>query len=494
MAVTAALALTATPTHASAVPDIRLIRAVPGVLPPPRFVLLRYDAVVFGIGGTDEIIVDRATGRFIDHTKAGPASSWEGYDGVRAWAGDATGLAEVADQADDRSMILATAYLLAGPPRVAPHVVRLSSNGRYVVQRLRYPALSRSFDVRIDRRTGRVVGTELRAQASHVMMTIEAYRTVGNLVVPAAVRSRSEFGEDRMRLRSVEFSAHVPPETFALPPPPNDTALTGITTVPLALYPDGPVVTIRVDDGPALRVLVDTGSGYTLTTSAARRSKLHVIGTATTSGVGPHLVPVRFATAKRVRIGGAELRNQPIEVLAADDLSDGDRTDGLIGYELFARLAARIDLGHRRMQLARRASSLRPRGTRVPLVMNNGQPQVDGAVDGLRGAITIDTGSSYGLDVTAPTVRAHDLVRKYDAREFELGGGIGGTLADYKARARTIRLGAVIVHDVPIALDLANGGALDDPSTIGNAGLPLLRRFVIVFDYRGRAMYLDPVR
>ncbi|HEV3088265.1 MAG TPA: pepsin/retropepsin-like aspartic protease family protein [Candidatus Elarobacter sp.] len=494
MAVTAALALTATPTHASAVPDIRVIRAVPGAPPPPRFVLLRYDAVVLGIHGTDDVVVDRATGRFVDHTKAGPASSWDGYDGVRAWAGDATGLAEVADQADDRSMILATAYLLAGPPRVVPHVVRLSSNARYVTDRLRYPALSRSFDVRIDRATGRLVSAELRAQSSHTTLTVEAYRTIGSLVVPAAIRSHSDFGDMHETLRSVAFTAHVVSEAFSAPRPPNDTTLMGITTVPLAMYPDGPVVTIRVDDGPPLRVLVDTGSGYTLSASAARRSKLRLFGSATSGGVGPHLVPVRLATAKRVRIGGAVLRDQPIEVLADRDLADGGRTDGLIGYELFARLAARIDLRLRRMQLARRVSSLHPRGARIPIVLEGGQPQVDGEIDGLRGAITIDTGSTYGLDVTSPAVRAHDLLRRYKAKVFELGGGIGGSLPDYRAHARTVRLGRVVVHDVPLALDLANGGAMDDPSTIGNAGLPLLRRFVIVFDYRGRAMYLDPVR
>jgi Aspartyl protease len=502
MAVTAALALSAYSTHASAVPDIRafgtgpdirLIRIVPGV-PRPRFVRLRFDAVVLGIRGTDELLVDLANGRFAERTEAGPASGSQGFDGVRAWSADATGLAEIADRAEDRSLLLAMSYLLAGPPRVAPSVGVLSAAPRFVSERLRYPGLARPIDVRIDRATGRLARAELRAGPTRTTLTVDAYRAAGNLVVPARIRSRSDSGDARETLRAVELPRSVPKDAFAPPRPPNDTFIEGMTTVPLAMYPDGPVVTIRVDDGPPLHVLVDTGSSYALTTSAARRSKLQLVGRATSGGIGPRLIPTRLARAKRVRIGGAELRNQPIEVIAGRDLADGGRTDGMIGYEVFARLAARLDFRHRTLQLARRAASLCPRGTRIPFVLAGGQPQVDGAVDELRGPITIDTGSGYGLDVTSPTVRAHDLVRRYHATEYEATAGIGGVLADYRARARTVLLGPVVVHDVPIALDLGTAGAFEDPSTIGNAGLPVLRRFVVVLDYRGRAMYLEPQR
>jgi hypothetical protein len=493
MAVTAALALSAYPTHASAVPDIRVIRTAPGV-PKPRFVRLRFDAVVLGIRGTDEVLVDLANGRFAERTDAGPASGSQGFDGVRAWSTDATGLAEIADRAEDRSLVLATSYFLAGPPRVAPRVTVLSARRRYLSERLRYPGLARPIDVRIDRATGRLARADLRAGSTRTTMTVDAYRAVGNLVVPARIRNHSDAGDARETLRAVELPRSVPRDAFAPPAPPNDTFIDGIVTVPLAIYPDGPVVTIRVDDGPPLYVLVDTGSSCALTASAARRSKLHLVGRATSGGVGPHLVPTRLATAKRVRIGGAELRNQPIEVIAERDLADGGRTDGIIGYEVFARLAARLDFGHRRMQLARSAASLRPRGTRIPFVLAGGQPQVEGAVDELRGPITIDTGSGYGLDVTSPTVREHGLVRRYHATQYEATAGIGGVLADYRAHARTVRLGSVVVRNVPIALDLGTAGAFEDPSTIGNAGLPILRRFVVVFDYRGRAMYLEPRR
>ena len=493
MAVTAALALSASPRHASAVPDIRLIRTARGA-PAPRFVRLRYDAVVFGIRGTDEILVDLATGRFAERTDAGPASSSQGFDGVRAWSSDATGLAEIADAAEDRSLVLATSYLLAGPPRSAPHVELVSATPRMLRERLRFRELSRPIDVRIDRVTGRLTAAALRAGSSRTTLTIDGYGVARTLIVPARVDTHSDFGDVRETLRRVELPRAVSANAFVAPPPPDDTTLAGTTTVPLAMYPDGPVVTIRVDDGPPLRVLVDTGSSCTLTDAAARRSKLRLFGSATSGGVGPHLVRTWLATAKRIRIGGALLRHQPVEVITERDLAAGDRTDGIIGYEVFARLAVRFDFAHRTMQLARPAAALRPRGTRIPFVLTGGQPQVEGAVDALRGPITIDTGSGYALDVTSPTVRAHDLVHRYHATHYEAVPGIGGVLADYRAHARTVRLGAIAVHDVPIALDLGTGGALDDPSTIGNVGLPVLRRFVVVLDYRGRAMYLAAER
>jgi Aspartyl protease len=493
VAVTAALVLHAPPSHASAAPDIRLIRTVPGAT-VPRYVRLRYDVTAFGIAGTDEVLVDSLTGRFVERTNAGPAGGRQGFDGVRAWSSDATGLAEIADQSDDRSIILAWSYLLARVPRTAEHVARLPSPPRFSVQRIRFAGLTRAVDVRFDLSSGRVAGAELRAETNHQGLTVDQYRRFGNLIVPSRFRVHSDFGDTAEVLRTLDVPRVIPARAFAPPPPPDDTSLDGVTSVPFTLRRDGPVVTLRIDDGPPLQVLVDTGSSYTLTSSAARRSGLRVVGRGTTGGIGPSLVSVQFATAKRVRIGRAELHDQPMEIMLSRDLADRHGADGLIGYELFARFAARFDFTHRRLYLAHGAAALHPRGTRIPIVLESGQPQVNGAVDGLRGALTIDTGSAFGVDIMSPAVREHDLVRRYKATEIEVSPGIGGVLADVRARARTLRLGDVVVHDVPLALDLGTAGAMSDPSILGNVGMPVLKQFVIVLDYRGRAMYLDRVR
>ena len=94
VAVTAALALHASPPPASAASDVRTVSGLPviGVVvgtKAPRYVRLRLDVTAYGVPGHGEIVVDRTLGRFVRRFDAGPVSEREGWDGVRAWRADA---------------------------------------------------------------------------------------------------------------------------------------------------------------------------------------------------------------------------------------------------------------------------------------------------------------------------------------------------------------------------------------------------------------------
>src|SRR5216684_4986470 len=81
-----------------------------------RYVRLQLDVVAYGIPGRGEILIDRSTGRFMRRFDAGPVSDREGFDGVRAWRADATGMARVQGNADQRGAIVAASYLYARAP------------------------------------------------------------------------------------------------------------------------------------------------------------------------------------------------------------------------------------------------------------------------------------------------------------------------------------------------------------------------------------------
>ena len=490
VAVTAALVLAASYPHASAVSDVRIIRSATGS-PLPRYVRLRFDAVTYGIAGTEEITIDTATGRYVDRTHAGPLSESDGYDGIRTWSADATGLAENDEHPDDRTAGLEWSYLVARPPATAPRVVRLAADAHETTLRLRYPALSRGFDVAIDRASGLVSRAVLYGGSDAVRVFFGEYRRSGDLIVPATIATRSSVGTTRLRLRSVSVVPDVPRSAFSRPAFPHDASLAGVTTIPMQRRWYGLVIEARVDGGPPLRMLIDTGANFTLTPRAARRCGLHVVGSGHVGGIGPAYIPERYAIAHRLRIGAAELGDQPLEVFAMKGLAN-DELDGIVGSELFARFAARLDFAGGTLQLARDAALLHPRGTRLPIMLYGGEPQVRGTFDGIRGLITLDTGSTYGLDVLAPTVREHDLMRRYHATEREDSTGIGGGLVAYVARAQTLRLGDTVIRDVPMSLDVASTGGMADPSLAGNLGLAVLERFTLVLDYRGRAAYLEP--
>ena len=240
-----------------------------------------------------------------------------------------------------------------------------------------------------------------------------------------------------------------------------------------------------------LRFLLDTGGQNVITPEAARRAGIEPLGEGTVGGAGAALAKIRYASAHSVRVGEAEMRDQPFLVL---DLGATAPIDGIIGYELLARFAVRIDLQRGRVELAADARDLAPAGVTVPMVFVERQPQVDGALDGIPGVMTIDTGSASAIDVNTPFVLAHDLRTRYHA---EAGGypisGIGGPVHAYFAHAKELRLGELAVPDVNLLLTDAHAGAETDPTIAANIGEQVLRRFTLVLDYRHASIVFEPL-
>jgi len=137
--------------------------------------------------------------------------------------------------------------------------------------------------------------------------------------------------------------------------------------------------------------------------------------------------------------------------------------------------------------------ALAPGGVAVPMVFADRQPQVDGAIDGIPGVMTIDTGSASAVDVNTPFVVAHDLRAKYHA---EAGGfpitGIGGPVHAYFAHAKEVRLGELVIPEVNLLLTDAHAGVEADPTIAANVGEQVLKRFALVLDYRRATITFEP--
>lgn len=469
LAVTAALALFAPPPLASAVSDLTVIRNVPGS-PPPRYVRLRLDVTAYGIPGRGEILVDRTSGRFVRRFDAGPVSEREGWDGVRPWRTDASGMPRVEGNVDERGVIRAWSRLLAAPSDA------------------RCDCGSRAPEVTADPATGRPASVALHVGEQTVHVTFGDYRRAGALLVPFLLVATSANGTWSARVRAVETPSAVAHDAFAPPPAPHDATLHGVTSVALTAGLPVPVVPVTVN-GAALHFLLDTGGQNAITPAAAERAGLHVVGAGTVGGAGAGLAKVQFATARVLRVGGAELRAQPFIVL---DLP-GSGLDGIIGYELLARFAARLDLANDTVELAADARAFAGSGVAVPMTFDDRQPQVDGALDGIPATITIDTGSVSSADVNTPFVHAHDLVARYHATASGYPiVGLGGPVRAFYARADELRLGELRVRDVPLLLTEATAGAESNPTVAINVGDQVLRRYTLVLDYRAGTLRFDP--
>jgi hypothetical protein len=181
-------------------------------------------------------------------------------------------------------------------------------------------------------------------------------------------------------VRTVELLRRVPRDAFAPPPAPHDATLTQLTRIPLDA---GEVIAARINGAASMRFLLDTGGQNVITTQAAARLGLTLAGRGGVGGAGAGITPTRYTTVHSMRIGAAEVRDQPFLVL---DLGPSAPFDGILGYELFARFAARIDFRRHTLELAPSETAFGTRGTAVPMVFDDRQPQVSGAIDGLPAA------------------------------------------------------------------------------------------------------------
>ncbi len=434
---------------------------------------LRLDVNAYGIPGSGEILVDRSSGRFVRRFDAGPVSEREGWDGVRPWRADATGMPRIEGNVDERGVIRAWSRLLAAHGDA------------------RCDCGSRLPEVTADPASGRPASVALHVGEQTAHVTFGDYRRAGALVVPFAIVDTSLNGTWTVRVRSVETPSAVAANAFAPPREPRDATLAGVTSVPMlgGLPVPVPVLEVTVNGGKPLRFVLDTGGQNAITPSAAERVGMRAIGAGTVGGAGAKLANVRFATARTLRVGAAELRDQPFLVVELGNVG----LDGIIGYELLARFAARIDFARETVELAAAARAFAGSGIVVPMTFDDRQPQVDGALDGIPGAVTIDTGSVSSADVNAPFVRAHDLVARYHATASGYPiVGLGGPVRAFYARADELRMGDVRIRDVPLLLTDASAGAEANPTVAVNVGDQVLRRFTLVLDYRGGTIRFEP--
>jgi hypothetical protein len=404
----------------------------------------------YGVPGTGTLTVD-ARGDFSRTFDAGPASEHEGWNGRDAWRADATGLARSEGDLAERNEIR---------------------------------GWSRAF------RGALFAGTAQAQTASsqeRVRISFGGLQRTGSTWIPRTIVARSDAnGTWTARVTAVRHVLATD-SAFAPPAAPHDATLRGtLTSVPFEML-GSPVLVVRINGVP-VRVYADTGGQNVITESAARRAGLHVVGGGMVAG-GGGTAPIRYAWASSIRIGNALLTRQPFIVLPDGRLSDD--VAGVIGYEVFARFAARFDEPHKTLTLARDVAAFGPPAGVVDFAYLDRQPEVAGAIDGLRGPVSIDTGSSLTASVNAAFVTQHDLLRRLHARVSTQAAGVGGRYPIFVVRAHTLRVGAETIPGPLLDLD-TQPGVWGAGGPILNLGFATLQRWIIVLDYAHRQLQLRP--
>lgn len=251
--------------------------------------------------------------------------------------------------------------------------------------------------------------------------------------------------------------------------------------VPFQLTGNHIFVSILINGKGPFPAAFDTGSSSSLLTpEVAREVGLKPHGSLRADGFGGRSLKAGLAEAESVQIGGLALPRLTFAVVGMGELP----IKTVIGADVLRRFVVRIDYDAHVLTLTRPDRFVyRGSGVLLPLHPHGSIPAVDGAVDGIGGRFTLDTGGGGALVLFGPFVQAHGLRRKYAAGfTTATGVGLGGVMQGQPARVGSLTLGAAGVRHVETSLSADGGGVASETEIAGNIGETVLKQFNLTFD------------
>jgi predicted aspartyl protease len=467
-----------------------------------------------GLSGEERQLRDLLTGRTSDRFQMGPVDGAYGYDGAHFWERDAGGEVAVQDtpaamrRARSQAWLDAFAYWYPQRMTATYGIVetRALDGKRFNVIKA-VPDGGDPVTLWFSIDTGLLARVVQPDGAGGVATTaLDDYRKVDGVLLPfhfmndvtdAAGRTDPRDHIDT-RINRDNINVAMSDSDFAMPamvPTAHINDASGTTRVPFDLannhiYLDGAV------DGKPVRLMFDTGAGNLLSTEAAKRLGLTSKGKLAAGGSGEELTDTGFARAKQVRVGAATLADPVFAVTDLGDLPkvEGVPLDGLVGYEMFRRFGVTIDYAKKQLTLSDPKKFTPPQGAiALTFDLDGHFLTIPATLDGMPVRLIVDTGSRGSLAMSAPFVRAHDLLKKYGASpEAVTGWGTNGGSRGRPARFGTLRLGDRDIDGIAGDLLIGNKGAFANPDWSGNLGGGVLQRFTLAFDYANKKIYFAP--
>ncbi|MDB5072992.1 MAG: hypothetical protein JWM87_4103 [Candidatus Eremiobacteraeota bacterium] len=472
---------------------------------------LRGSIRLAGVNGTADGWQDVRDGRFAQYVDAGPVGGAQGYDGMRAWNRDTSGVVWDDASAQARYGALDQAYLgrylLWTPGRGGAAV---TSSGQKVVGGRRYDVLrvtpkgSLPFEVWIEAVSHLLARTIVVLGNSTTTTAFSDYRPVLGLRVPFAqqidadgnastfLASRADVddpGADVALRRPVQHVTDVVMPSAA-------------TVIPFELVDNHVALNVSLNGKGPFRFIFDTGGSNIVDADIAKQLHLGASGTATGSGVGAATEALQFATVDALGVGEATLRNQVFAVApvhAGFGVSSGKPVDGLIGFEVLARFLTTFDYGKNQVVLRTPATvppsplaATSPAGAVVPFTFNGQHPMIECVIAGFPTSCVLDTGSRLSLSVLSPFLAAHSSIAPANATAVGANGfGLGGASLGRLGRT-TLQIAGYTVPDIITDLSAQTRGSFSDPFYGGNVGAGVLKRFAVTFDYANQTVTFVP--
>jgi hypothetical protein len=462
-----------------------------------------------GFSGTAELHDDVRAGRYAS-TSVLPVkgTTVEVYDGNAVWARDISGGVHAYDSWYPRARAISQAYLTRRD-YLDPHTYGVitcdgfAANGAQQLLRVE-PRGGIAAVLAIDTQTHLLDSISILTPITTDVTTFGDYRQTGALMLPYSISLGSAFepeNADRIAVTHYDVSPIVHGADFAKPaslPNARMTGNAGSTSVPIALEGRQLLVWASINGRAPMPFILDTGGHAILDSVAAKMLGVESFGSGVSGGAGSGTIALRYARVSSVRIGDAELLDQPMLVIpySYDFYERGRRIPlaGILGLEWFERYAVRIDYVGKRLTLTPLSKfSYRGNATRVPMHFQEDMPLARASADGHDGDFGIDTGNAGLLILYGDFLRRTGLLAKYAPGQTVRGQGTGGansgtiqTLADFS-------IGEHAIPNISADFTQMKTGSFASWTEAGDLGLTVLSHFTPTFDYANETMYLEPL-
>ncbi|HTW82962.1 MAG TPA: pepsin/retropepsin-like aspartic protease family protein [Candidatus Sulfotelmatobacter sp.] len=468
-------------------------------------------ATVSGLHGTarfDDDLRDGRTARRFSIAVMGPSAEID--DGRHWWSQDVSGGVHAYDAWFPRRRAITMEYLTRRAyldPQPAARITCAGTrieDGRAVTVLRIVPPGGTPAELAVDARTFLPASVSERLPTTTAVTRYNDYRTVGDVVLPFTIAAGTlhepedgyVFDVSRYTVRpSVHASDFTRPRPTGAP-----VMLGGARTASVPMVLDGAVMMVwaSIDGHPPMLFILDTGGHAILTTQTATALGLRPAGAGVTGGSGAGTIAVQYARVRSIRLGAAELRDQPMLVIpyppAFSDRGRGRAPiAGILGLEVFERFATRLDFHARRVTLTPLdAFAHRGSGSAVPIRFQEDMPLTEASADGHRGLFGVDTGNGGVLLLFGDFLRRTGMFARYPAGRVVIGHGTGGENTARIERLRRFALGGRTIDGMPCAFTDMKSGALSSWTEAGNLGVFVLSYFTPTFDYANGTLYLDP--
>jgi hypothetical protein len=449
---------------------------------PTELLKLTGDVQQGDLSGPFSRTVAPASGRFVESMNLGTLSMGTGFDGRLAWSRDFSGASHYLNSDFARRLAVSEAWL-------SDHLGCTRQAGADV-QHFTPPG-GAPIDLNYDRRTGRLDRAMLQYPENRLIHHYADWRAVApGYFMPFS--QRDEDPEDESdTVYKVKHVVRLKSASFAPPLPPRDSRIVG-----------GGSTTISFEDDHRRRVFLpvylngkgpfafelDNGGHFILTEETAAALGLATEGAFSSTGAGNEVRHGGYARIARLRLGNAEMLNQPAKVMA---LSHNDRGKalpraGILGLEFFERFVVAVDHRNKTVTLSPIDDSARTHpGRAIPLLFDQDAALADGSFEGVKGNVMLDIGNA------GPTIIEDYWAAQHGFRSRLAAGTPRG---DAKLSIGSVGVGPFVLDGETVEyFGPAERGSEYTRSIAAVLGEPLLSRFNAVYDYGRGKVWLEPL-